>query len=430
MNNDNKPMTKCQNWIFTEEKEPLHNIKAAKISILDLPEEIILYIFSYLDNEFLLQKIALVCKTWSRLAKDPMLWISLSLDMKMQDFNLKSALLQFPYLQKLIIQQGTIDNGFVEAMTFLSKLWFLSLTFCDILSEAENAFEKFFEKNSLKLKYLDFEGSEVNREILSKICNLKSLRHLNLSHCIYLANETLLKVLENSPHLQFLDLDGINFLKDRTVNSIFTLRSDSILDLSIDGDYLTDQAFENLKNCSKLVKLNISFCDNLTDITLFEIKDLRYLKNLKLRKGSNFTARGLTAIFKDGNLSSITHLNLSECSLLDDSTLIAIANCCSGLVSISLGWCWELTDESLCYLIKKCPLIKTMDLTGLFRLQGDFLSDLKQGYLKDLKVIDLEQCGCVKDESLLDLFHIRSNIKIFGFWGDIVSTDSSENDTE
>jgi len=99
--------------------------------------------------------------------------------------------------------------------------------------------------------------------------------------------------------------------------------------------------------CCRLQELQVSFCDEMTDRGLLEgIGSLQELTSLRLRRGSNLTARALSVFLHRPSVTSIVFLNLSECSNLDDEGLFGIAkrsislhiymSKCSGL-----SWMWS-----------------------------------------------------------------------------------------
>jgi len=78
--------------------------------------------------------------------------------------------------------------------------------------------------------------------------------------------------------------------------------------------------------CCRLQELQVSFCDEMTDRGLLEgVGSLQELTSLRLRRGSNLTARALSTFLHRPSMTSLVLLNLSECSNLDDEGLFGIA---------------------------------------------------------------------------------------------------------
>ena len=76
---------------------------------------------------------------------------------------------------------------------------------------------------------------------------------------------------------------------------------------------------------------------------------------MKLRYGLKLAPEDWVAAFRqaDGLGGSLLHLDLSECSSIDDSGIQAIAAACPTLGTIRLNWCWEVTDVGLVCLVNK-----------------------------------------------------------------------------
>ena len=79
---------------------------------------------------------------------------------------------------------------------------------------------------------------------------------------------------------------------------------------------------------------------------------------LRLRRGAELDAGDFVAAFSEGRLGPhLLHLDLSECSNLDDAGVMAAARRCPNLGSLSLCWCWEVTDVGIWSIVNQCRLI-------------------------------------------------------------------------
>ena len=69
--------------------------------------------------------------------------------------------------------------------------------------------------------------------------------------------------------------------------------------------------------------LKISFCEQLTDVTLSVIAEMPSLTSLALRKGKNFSGNGIIFLFK--NLKKgLYHLDFYDCQALNDEVVLWI----------------------------------------------------------------------------------------------------------
>jgi hypothetical protein len=84
--------------------------------------------------------------------------------------------------------------------------------------------------------------------------------------------------------------------------------------------------------CCRLQELEISECWEMTDKELLEgIGSLHELTSLRLISGGNLTAQALSTFLHRPSLASIVLLNLSACWNLDDEGLKGIAKRCNKL---------------------------------------------------------------------------------------------------
>ena len=66
--------------------------------------------------------------------------------------------------------------------------------------------------------------------------------------------------------------------------------------------------------------LKISFCEELTDVTLANVCEMKSLTSLQLRKGKNFSKEGLIFMFQ--NLKKgLYYLDFYECHALDNEVV-------------------------------------------------------------------------------------------------------------
>lgn len=404
----------------------ISHIECRESSFGDLPPEIVIKIFSYLDHCSKL-KIKLICRSWKDLVGDPLVWQNLSIE-NVNDCDQICELISYYNLKTLCMNRCNMNfQIFNLIMQATQNLRSFILKFCNIDGINETPILKAFEECLLSqplLRVINFEGSDIPSPVLDILPNFVKLRSLNLSHCRQLKENTLISIMQNCTNLEELDIDGIYSMDDKFISLLFTNCHTTLKSLSLDGDNLNDKSFEYLGQCHNLYKLSISFCDSLTNYTLRQVKKLYKLNYLMLRKGIQFTASGLSEMFMLGSFSNLRHLNLSECSSLNDSCLLIIIDICNKLIELNLGWCWELTDISISCLVIACSKLENLDLTGLMVITGKFVDELNTGFLPFLKNLNLEQCSSIDDDKLKLLCKNRPDINIIAYWGTPVTSDA------
>lgn len=388
------------------------------ISFLDIiPDEVLLFIFSFFNIKELCNKVAPVCRRWYKLANDPCLWLKLDLSFEAHSIQTMLHLIEkSPYLLNLKISGS--ENGSDLLKAIAKNCWRLkelSIRFCDGLSK--DIIEVIVE-NLCKLEVLIVEGTTIHSpDCYPLFGKLKYLRHLDLSYSKFLEDQGLISIAEQCEHLQHLNIDYISYINDFSVMRLIELRGSSLTHLYLDGEQMTDKGFRALSGCLKLQHLGISFCEEMTDYGLSGVKPLSNLRWLKLRKGIRLTAHGLKDLFTEGKLSKLTHVNLSECTELDDSVLISLSLKCLSLTNLCLHWCWEVTDVGVSEVVKNSCHMLVLDLTGMVRITGAPFRSINS-HLPNLTILNLEQCNSIDDTILQELFCDRPSLKVIDYYGD------------
>ena len=238
------------------------------------------------------------------------------------------------------------------------------------------------------------------------LANFPQLTDLNLFHCRNLHSKGLMTLAESCQNLQVLNIDEVTYLSDESVNLFLDLRGPHLKQLSIDGESLSDESFKNFLKMINLEFLSISFADSLGSGGLASISRLSRLEWLKIRRGAELEPETFVAAFSEGHLRNLLHLNLSECSKLNDAGVISIAQNCPNLGTLQLDWCWEVTDIGVMAVVCSCKYLINLQLCGVVRLEGHFLHSISE-YLVGLKLLDLEQCPDIQLEDLQHLLTIK-----------------------
>jgi hypothetical protein len=123
--------------------------------------------------------------------------------------------------------------------------------------------------------------------------------------------------LEEATHLCLVSLA---FLVDA--------RKDSLKTLLLDGEYVTDNFFRHLAKLKRLESLGIAFAESISSQGMEAISELRNLTSLKLMRAEELFPIEFITTFSSQKLERLTSLNLSQCILLDDSSLSAVAANC------------------------------------------------------------------------------------------------------
>ncbi|XP_029209314.2 F-box protein SKP2A-like isoform X2 [Acropora millepora] len=356
----------------------------------DLPVELVLKIFSYLNLS------ALVCKLWLHYSRSPVLRQKLSLSeitIPMNHFDELSAVIvtHFPFLKHLYLQQKTKLT--LVACRALARvcpyLQCLSLASCETVTKEElNEFATFCPQ----LRDINLEACAVTDECLEVLSKLP-LQGLNACYCTHLTDRGLKFLATDCRHLRSLNFDGIQWISEEAIAVLV----------------------ENCKECIELLWLD---GEDMTD-------NLINLETLKLKKGTEFSAQALKELFehlhpqRTGNARGLVHVNIGECSKLDDAAVEAIANSCRYLESIDISWCWEVTDTGLEHVINKCHWLVDLNICGGKNLHGNLLKEVPK-LMQRLRSLDATQCNLISDDLLDELAFLMPTLVIFDYYGEKV----------
>ena len=384
-----------------------------------LPDELILRIFSYLSVVQICLHVKPVCKKWRRLSYDPVLYKSLDFSWTEYD-QIEPILKNAIFLEDLtIVRCENISEILSLLIKNCNRLKELSIQFCGDIPHEDlySLIEKYPDLTKLDLEACRVKSFDSKRPF--SFSRFRKLQILNVCHCVWFDNKSLFEIANNCHSLQYVNIDGSSLIVDAPLIKLFVNSGSSLTNLLLDGENLSDESYKALKYCPNLVQLSISFSDTMTDVGLQGLVHLKKLKRLKIRKGGLLTSSGYRMLFKSIGTSGITHLNLSENSLIGDDAMEVISIACPKLRNVELQWCWELTDQGIIYIIDNCHEVRILDLTGVARLtENAFVNVVER--LPELLVLDLEQCGLVDEGYLETLVAKKGSIKIYNYWGDEV----------
>ncbi|ESO82780.1 hypothetical protein LOTGIDRAFT_155802 [Lottia gigantea] len=198
----------------------------------------------------------------------------------------------------------------------------------------------FIQKNSLKLKSLDFSKTSITNSHLEQIASVFDLKlqKLGLVNCRDITSDGIKKLCKNQKDIDFLDISGC-------------------MDV---GDHGFGAVTENLIN---LKVLKASKCQRLTDNAVETLKSLPSLTTLDLSECYKILSSGLSVGLCSGIKTKLTHLNLRCCSSITDSFIVDLCKYVPCLVYLDLGSCFPITDLSIQSISKNLKNLKFLCIT-------------------------------------------------------------------
>ncbi|XP_031562129.1 F-box/LRR-repeat protein 2-like isoform X1 [Actinia tenebrosa] len=434
----------------------------------DLPEELIMEIFSFISLKELCLTIPLVCKKWKDFAASPLLWQHL-------DFNEIKCLttkalyniicMKCPLLKRLSLKYRSELSAYemLNIAKACPQLQQLSLAFCGQINEKiVTMFAEYFPD----LQDINLEGCDITDGCINDL-SILPLKRISVSHCVHLSNDSLKTIATSCSHLQSINFDGIQWITDDAVYVMVEYCHAHLEKLWLDGANLTDNSIQAIANCINLKVFSLSFCDNLSDVTLTWIKQMKKLQTLRLKKGINFTAKVLQELFIGlhvdlmDNATGILYLYLPECSNMNDEAVkslaeryflcmhllpktflphISISNFMfkldytrfkdsiqhflllssfPNLLELDLSWCWDITDQGFINVVLNCNEMQSMIMCGMREIMGNCLLNLPK-LMPRLRYLDASQCNKMSDQLLLELVNTVKNLTVLNYYCEIL----------
>ncbi|XP_062068163.1 F-box and leucine-rich repeat protein 13 [Lepus europaeus] len=195
------------------------------------------------------------------------------------------------------------------------------------------------------------------------------LRELNLSNCVHLGDDSVLRLSERCPNLNYLSLRNCEHLTDQGFEHIVNILSLVSVDLS--GTIISNEGLMVLSRHKKLKEVSISDCGKITDV-------------------------GIQAFCKSSR--TLEHLDVSYCPQLSDDTIRALAIYCVNLTSLSVAGCPKITDAAIEMLSAKCHYLHILDISGCVLLTDQIFADLRMG-CRQLRSLKMLYCRLISTEA-------------------------------
>ncbi|XP_039256697.1 F-box and leucine-rich repeat protein 13-like [Styela clava] len=408
---------------------------------LSLPQEIWLNILKYLPQAELYFNVCKVCKRWNNLCRDTSLWRDIDFHKMHKDIQVMiekhgdmapsnvsnsdfETILRifhsFVYSIKMsrFFNDCGLQDTTLQYLCMCTNLQELDIGFCDDVDLSTIC------KHCTNLQSLCLEGcSCIADDDFSEIFLLSKLKKLCVSYCVLLTNKFLL-YLYHLPNLKELSCDGVmRTTESGLVN--FIRHQPSMEKLILDGEEMTDDlVLFATSHLPGLIVFELSFCQSLSDISVYSFQGRYKLESLKFRKASNLTGASICKLFHSSSIFNIKSFTITECEYMDDDALISMSYSCPQLELLTIDWCWKITDKGMCGVVDNCKKLKRMSLIGLFGIEGDkWLNDLDKT-LPRLEFLDLTDCNNMPDDCLVDLVCRKRNLEVYTYYHDRVLVPS------
>ncbi|KAI0490213.1 hypothetical protein F4859DRAFT_1119 [Xylaria cf. heliscus] len=379
-------------------------------TVAALPSEILISIFSRINDPKELLNCMLTCKRWARNVVE-ILWHRPSCTTWEKHSSICTTLgLEQPYFTytdfikrlNLAALADLVNDGSVTPLAVCTRVERLTLTNCRGLTDVGLVP---LVRGSQHLLALDISGddniTEASIVAIAETCH--KLQGLNVSGCRQISNESLVQLAQSCRFIKRLKLNDCNQLNDAAVIA-FANNCPNILE--IDLHQCTNVGNEPitalLSKEQSLRELRLASCENVDDGAFLALPPYRTYENLRildLTSCSRLTDRAVEKIIDVA--PRLRNLVLAKCSNITDVAVHAIAKLQKNLHYVHLGHCRNITDDAVKRLVRSCNRIRYIDLGCCTNLTDESVTLLAT--LPKLKRIGLVKCAHITDRSMLAL---------------------------
>jgi hypothetical protein len=334
---------------------------------------------------------------------------------------------KFLHLERLAIDNLSVANHpKIFHLTFsLPKLRELSLKCCynfaDVLSDSDG---NIFIPQSQSIIKIDFQGSSLGEQhMIFLLERLPKLESVGYSSCPSFSQLAADHMMIFCPHIHSMSLSYLENLNDTILSALL-------------GHYI------------QLQFLDVSFCCNLTELSLVEIiqhPNMIGLRIAGIRDISDMCIREVLTKLNGLNVLDISEvsvsiptflhfapsccnlreLSLNNCLSIDDVLLIRIAECAGeSLENLDLTYCYKITDAGIISLAKCCQRLREINLSFCL-LVSDFGIENMARSCCDLISLSLAGINQLTDNCLIVLAEDLLLLEELNISGCTLITDTS-----
>ncbi|XP_053282386.1 dynein regulatory complex subunit 6 [Pleuronectes platessa] len=260
-----------------------------------------------------------------------------------------------------------------------------------------------------------------------------NLLHLNLSGCTQITVNGFTHLSAGCPSLREVVINDMPTLSDNCILALLASCRDLSAISLLDAPHLSDIAFKAISEAATLksfstegnsqlsdvswkalcrgsqglLRLHAAKCSRMTDTSLKFMATLRKLQYLDISLCSKVGDPGIKYLTEGWSAGKLRELNVSQCSLITDISVMRIADSLCKLSHLNLSYCAKLTDASLEWL--RGSSIRSLDLRGC-NIQDQGLAAMEE---INLTTLVLAECVKITDngikilcQNMKDLEHV------------------------
>lgn len=378
----------------------------------DLPNEVLLKIFTYLNIEELVVSTQNVCMRWREVSRDNKLWKDAVFNPRKEitDKEVAKYLENMPALRSYSATRRS-ENIVIDALCkFCRNIRSIDLHNSHNMNIPliQKIIQHFPHIESLKvpLPYPMFPEELIKfSELIGQCQSLRSLCLDGNSVCsVVMWEGVLIPIADGCPSLQHIHI-GYHGQLDEDIHNLLQKKRHQLLSFSCKISVTKNMA-EHLSECTALQHLDIENCND--HLLYDDIQSLIKLTNLKyfaFRYCTEDIVNNFPMFFLSGSLSQVVHLDLSESYYISDVAVTAIFENCPQLQHLNISGSQSLQNEGLRY-IGKCIHIHHLDLSMCMDLTDRSMEYVGAGCCS-LKKLDISGCYKMTDKAIEHIVKCR-----------------------
>ncbi|KAJ4302008.1 SCF ubiquitin ligase complex subunit [Collariella sp. IMI 366227] len=210
------------------------------------------------------------------------------------------------------------------------------------------------------------------------------------------------------------------------------------LNLSALADQVNDGSVVPLASCTRVERLTLTGCSNLTDQGLISlVNNNSHLYSLDVSLGSTSSSSPPEMVFREQiteaainaisencprlqglNISGcyrVTNeslLKLNDCTQLNDQAVFAFAENCPNILEIDLHQCRSVTNEPVTALFTKGKALRELRLASCELIDDSAFLSLPSGRTYDhLRILDLSSCTRLSDRAVAKIVEVAPRLR-------------------
>lgn len=207
------------------------------------------------------------------------------------------------------------------------------------------------------------------------------LRYLNLSGCLGISGVSFALLGQHALNIVHLNLSGCNQITAWSFIKIFQ-GCICLEDLDLSHcSQLTDHAIKVLGDCCPgLKRLNVKECIQISDIGIVSLNALKSLESINISRknlSSRITDVSLLALAE--GCRDLQSISLSGCEMITDVGISWIANGCRKLTQLNIANCYKVSNAGLRYIGEECHQLRKIVINNVKKISDVGIRFLANG---------------------------------------------------